>query len=86
MYAYAHTLFDEETIELTSFSSGEKQFAFIRGFYGLKRVRKFFIKQMSSFFSKHTQNKRSLSFTLTTFYYSKTLKNICSNLLNNPIL
>ena len=52
MYAYAHTPFDEETIELTSFSSGEKQFAFIWGFYGLKRVPKFFIKQMSSFFSK----------------------------------
>ena len=36
MYEYAHTPLDEDTIELTSFSSGDKLFAFIRGFYGLK--------------------------------------------------
>ena len=36
MYAYAHTPLDEETIKLTIFSSGDKLFAFIRGFYGLK--------------------------------------------------
>ena len=29
MYAYAHTPLDEETIKLTSFSSGNKHFAFI---------------------------------------------------------
>ena len=61
MYAYAHTLFIEETIELDSFSSGEKQFAFIWGFYGLKRVPKFFIKQLSSFFFKtHTEQAFAL--------------------------
>ena len=32
MYAYAHTPLNEETIKLTSFSSGDKLFAFIRGF------------------------------------------------------
>ena len=32
MYAYAHTPFDEQTIKLTSISSGDKLFAFIRGF------------------------------------------------------
>ena len=50
MYAYAHTPFDEDTIKLTSFSSGDKLFAFIRGFYGLKGLTNFFTKQMSTFF------------------------------------
>ena len=50
MYAYAHTPLDEDTIKLTSFSSGDKLFAFIRGFYGLKGLPNFFIKQMPTFF------------------------------------
>ena len=50
MYAYAHTPIDEDTIKLTSFSSGDKLFAFIRGFYGLKGLPNFFTKQMYSFF------------------------------------
>ena len=50
MYAYAHTPLDEDTIKRTSFSSGEKLFAFIRGFYGLKGLPNFFTKQMSTFF------------------------------------
>ena len=50
MYAYAHTPLDDETIKPTSFSSGHKLFAFIRGFYGLEGLPKFFTKQMSSFF------------------------------------
>ena len=50
MYAYAHAPLDEDTIKLTSFSSGDKLFAFIRGFYGLKGLPNFFTKQMCSFF------------------------------------
>ena len=50
MYAYAHTPLDEDTIKLTSFSSRDKLFAFIRGFYGLKGLPNFFTKQMSTFF------------------------------------
>ena len=50
MYAYAHTPLDDETNKLTSFSSGDKLFAFIRGFYGLKGLPIFFTKQMSTFF------------------------------------
>ena len=50
MYAYAHTPLDEDTIKLTSFSSGDQLFAFIRGFYGLKGLPNFFTKQMSTFF------------------------------------
>ena len=50
MYAYAHTPLDEETIKLTSFSSGDKLFAFRRGFYGLKELPNFFTKQMSTLF------------------------------------
>ena len=47
LYAYAHTPFDEKTIKL---SSGDKLFALIRGFHGLKGLPNFFTKQMSSFF------------------------------------
>ena len=47
MYAYAPTPLDEKIIILTNFSSGDKLFAFIRGFYGFKRIQKFFTKQMS---------------------------------------
>ena len=50
MYAYAHTPLDEDTIKVTSFSSGDKLFAFIRGFYGLKGLPNFFTKRMSTFF------------------------------------
>ena len=50
MYAYAHTPLDEDTIKLTSFSSGDKLFASFRGFYGLKGLSNFFTKQMSTFF------------------------------------
>ena len=50
MYAYADTPSDEETIKLTGFSSGDKLYAFIRGFYGLKGLPKFLTKQMSTFF------------------------------------
>ena len=50
MYAYAHTPLDKETIKLTGFSSGDKLYAFIRGFYGLKGLPNFFTKQMSTFF------------------------------------
>ena len=49
MYAYAHTPLDEETIKLTSFSSGDKLFSFMRGFYGLKGLPNYFPKQMSTF-------------------------------------
>ena len=49
MYAYAHAPDDEDTIKLTSFSSGDKLFAFIRGFYGLRGLPNFFKKQMSTF-------------------------------------
>ena len=55
MYAYAHTPLDEETIKLTSFSSGDKLFAFIRGFYGVKGLPIFLTKQMSSFFKTHIE-------------------------------
>ena len=58
MYAYAHTPLDEETIKLTGFSSGDKLYTFIRGFYGLKGLPNFFTKQMSTFF-RSLINKRS---------------------------
>ena len=56
MYAYAYTPLDEDTIKLTSFSSGDKLFAFIQGFYGLKGLPNFFTKQMSTFFITPTEH------------------------------
>ena len=50
MYAYAHTPLDEETIKLKGFSSEDKLYTFIRGFYGLKGLPIFFTKEMSTFF------------------------------------
>ena len=50
MYGYAHTPLDVKTIKLTSFSSGDKLFAFIRGFYSLEVLPNFFTKQISTFF------------------------------------
>ena len=50
MYANAHTPLHEETIKLTGFSSGDKFYTFIRGFYGIKVIPNFFTKQMSTFF------------------------------------
>ena len=65
MYAYAHTPLDEETIKLTGFSSGDKLYAFIRGFYGLKGLPNFFTKQIYiaihfqlRIFNRSYQNKR----------------------------
>ena len=55
MYAYAHTPLDEDTIKLTSFSSGDNLCAFIRSFYGPKGLPRFFTKQMSTFFKTPTE-------------------------------
>ena len=55
MYAYAHTPLDEDTIKLTSFSSGDKLFVFIRCLYGFKGLPNFFTKQMSTFFETLTE-------------------------------
>ena len=63
MYAYAHTPLDEETIKLTSFSSGDKLFAFIRGFYGLKGLPTFFTNQMSTFFKTLIEQGFALVYT-----------------------
>ena len=60
MYAYAHTPSDDETIKLTGFSSGDKLYTFIRGFYGLKELPNFFTKQMSTFFRSLIDKQSSL--------------------------
>ena len=52
MYAFAHGLFDEETISLPRFSSGDKLYAFIRGFYGLKGLPNFSPNKCIHFFQK----------------------------------
>ena len=52
MYTYLHTPLDDETIRLVSFSSGDKLYSFIKGFYGLKGLPNFFTKQMYTFFQK----------------------------------
>ena len=60
MYAYAHTPLDEETIKLTGFSCGDKLYAFIRGFFGLKGLPNFFSKQMSTFFRSLIDKRSAL--------------------------
>ena len=60
MYAYAHTLLDEDTIKLTGFASGDKLYAFIREFYGLKGLPNFFTKQMSTFFRSLIDKRSAL--------------------------
>ena len=62
MYAYAHTPLDEETIKLTGFSSGDKLYTFIRGFYGLKGLPIFFRKQMPTFFQSLVDKRSALVF------------------------
>ena len=77
--------FDEETIKLTSFSSGDKLFTFLRGFYGLKGLPNFFTKQMSSFFETLIEQGFALVY-IDDIYSYQILKNTCFNLLNNYIL
>ena len=60
MYAYAHTPLDEETIKLTGFSSRDKLYAFVRGFYGLNVLSNFFPKQMSTFFRSLIDKRSAL--------------------------
>ena len=47
LYAYPYATLHDETIKLTGLSTVDTLFAFVRGFYGLKVLRKFFIQQMS---------------------------------------
>ena len=47
MYAYAYATLDIETINITSFSSGDELLAFIERFYGLKGLPNIFTPQMS---------------------------------------
>ena len=63
MYAYAQAPPEEDTIKFTSFSSGDKLLAFIRGFYGLKGLLNFFTKQMSSFFETLIEQGFALVYT-----------------------
>ena len=49
MHAYANATLDDETIKLTGFSPGDKPFAFLRRFHGLKGLPNFFTEQMSLF-------------------------------------
>ena len=74
MCAYALTPLDEDTIKLTSFASGDKLFAFIQGFYGLKGLSKFFTK-ISNFFSDDEDhiNTRIPPSRLTQHYKQKTI-------------
>ena len=60
MYAYAHTPSDEERIKLTRFSSGDKIYTFIRGFFGLKGLPNFFTKQMSTLFRSLIDKRSAL--------------------------
>ena len=71
MYAYAHTPLDEETIKLTRYSSGDKLFAFIRGFYGIKGLPNFLTKQMSTFFKTLIEQGFALVYIDDILFLSK---------------
>ena len=62
MFGYAHTPLDEETIKLTSFSSGDKLFAFIRGFYGPEGLPNFFTKHVSTSFKNLIEQGFALAY------------------------
>ena len=62
LYTYAHTPLDEETIKLTGFSPGDKLYAFIRGFYGLKGLPNIFTTQMSIFFRPLIDKRSALAY------------------------
>ena len=59
-YAYAFTPLDEETIRLTGFSSGDKLYTFILGFFGINGLPNFFTKQMSTFFRSLIDKRSAL--------------------------
>ena len=81
MYAYAHTPIDEETIKLTNFSSGDKLFAFIRGFYGLKGLSNFSTKQLSTFIKTLIEQDFALVYIDEILLLSNSkVKNTCFNL------
>ena len=81
MYAYAHTTLDEDTIKLKNFSSGDKLFAFIRGFYGLKGLPNFFTKQISTFFKTPIKQGFALVYIDDILLLSKTcISRYCSQL------
>ena len=71
MYVYAHKPLGGKTMKLTSFSSGDKLFAFIRGFYGLTGSPNFFTKQMSSFFETYIAHGFALVFIDDIFFTFK---------------
>ena len=76
MYVYANTPLDEETIKLTSFSSGDELFAFIRGFYGLKGLPNVFTKHMSSFFKTLIEQGSSLVYIDDNLLFSNSKEHI----------
>ena len=69
MYAYAHAPLDEDTIKLTSFSSGDKLFAFKGGFNGLKGLPNFSTKQMSNFCKTLKEQGFALVYILRYFTF-----------------
>ena len=75
MYAYAHPPLDEETIKLTGFSSEDKLYTFIRGFYGLKGLPNFFTKQMSTFFRSLIDKRSALVYVDDTLLLADENKN-----------
>ena len=82
MYAYAHAPLVEKTIKLPSFSSDDKIYAFIKGFYGWKELPNFFTKQMYKFFQKLIVHVFAWVY-IDDINYSLIPKRAWSNLSNN---
>ena len=77
MYVYAHTPLDEDIIKLTSFFSGDKLFAFIRGSYCLEELPNFSTKQMSTFFKTLIEQGFALVYTDDILLSSDSKEHMC---------
>ena len=66
MYACAHATIDNETNDLTGFSSRYKLFAFIRRFFVRNNLPTFFKQQLSLFFENLIHQGTSLVFNDNT--------------------
>ena len=77
MYAYDHAPLDEETITLTSFSSGDELNAFTRCFYILEGLPNFSTKNKRIHFFKNSLIKVLHLFTSMIFFFLPIPKLIC---------
>ena len=92
MFAYAYATLDNEALKLTGFSSGDKLFAFFRGFYGLKGLPYFLTQQMSMLLKDFIRQGSSLVYIVVILLMSNSkppmlqlISELYKNAKKNPI-